>query len=283
MRVRFEQYAVRILNHTFLGESTAAFDQYLFYGIDEEDGVTYRTFMHKRSSQIENTSLRDALQLMGIPVETEVTHLDLALRANAKLFMSQRGVKQFLSRLFNRPAASDEYCSRLASKHLKVSPRIKGWVHATGFGMFLAIIMSFIFSLPAHDKAIESTTTVEVAFWLWVLAYGLDEIDSASGDLGLTRESVRDYFKGIGNTLDAVIVTMFFAAFLARVWHAVAQEGGPSLAIMAALLNSNLWLCWFRFLYRLAMFDRIGKMIVRALTPTSLASNSSQTRYVRDN
>ena len=73
--------------------------------------------------------------------------------------------------------------------------------------MFLAIVMSFISSLPAHDKAIESTTAVEVVFWLWVLAYGLDEIDSASGDLGLTRESVRDYFKGIGNTLDAVIVS----------------------------------------------------------------------------
>lgn len=265
MRVRFEEYAVRILNEAFMGESTAAFDQYLFYGIDEEDGVTYRTFMHKRRSQIENTILRDALQLMGIPAETEVTHIDLALRANAKLFMSQRGVKQFLTRLFKGPAVSDKYCSRLAAQHLKVSPRIKGWVHSAGFALFLAIVTSFIFSLPAHDKAIESITAVEVVFWLWVLAYVLHEIDSATGDLGLTRQSVRDYLKGIGNTLDAVIVTVFLATFVARVWHAFSQKGGSSLAILAALLNSNLWLCWIRFLYKLAMFDRIGTMTVRVI------------------
>ena len=73
MRLASEQYACEILDHAKFDGSNAAFDEYIFFGVDEESSPEYREFLSQRAD--ENANLRSALQLMGIDPRTEVTHL----------------------------------------------------------------------------------------------------------------------------------------------------------------------------------------------------------------
>ena len=99
---------MQILDNAELDGSNAAFDSFIFYGIDEEDEDTYIDFVTKETDQIENTNRRDVLHLVGVDARAEVTHIDLALLANSKQFMTQNGVMQFLLKLWTRP--SDNGC-----------------------------------------------------------------------------------------------------------------------------------------------------------------------------
>ena len=183
MRLASEQYACEILDNAQFDGSNAAFDEYIFYGIDEESGAEFKEFMGKRKQQLDNANLRSALQLMGVDPRTEVTHLDLALQANSKLFMNQAGVRQFLDRLWRRPSNNGDF----VQNHLEVAPCIKGFVKLAGFTSFIVIYMVMMANLPARDEPF-TTSAIETVFWVWALTFLLSEVFEAHADFDTLRQ-----------------------------------------------------------------------------------------------
>jgi len=72
MRLRCESYAVDVINQTNLDQTTTAFDEYVFYSTGMEESKMYREFVHTEQARIDNETIRDALQLMGVTSDHEV-------------------------------------------------------------------------------------------------------------------------------------------------------------------------------------------------------------------
>lgn len=256
MRLRCEQYAVSVLNHANLDQTTAAFDEYMFYSTKMEGTAVFKEFLNTQQAVIDNESIRDALTLIDVSPEQPVTRIDLALMCNAKAFLNQPGVAHFLDRLWKRPSENGQYVQWMASYY--ISPRHKGVINMAGFLSMLMVVMSFISSLPERGDSIELFGALEVTFWVWTLAYVYNELEQFT--------TLHEYIETVENCIDALIVCMFVLAFVARGVHfAEVQnwiDGSRSLEALVVLLCINLLFCWMRFLVLLKMHEQVGTMLI---------------------
>ena len=264
MKRASELYACEILDNAELDGSYAAFDEFLFYGIDEEESDDYIDFVTKESEQLENSNLRSALVMMGVDPRTEVTNLDLALRADSKLFMSQAGVTQFLNKLWKRPSDNRKWVQRQMPPFFR-SPLVKGILMLIGFGAFLGLYVSFVVSIPARGEPLELSPK-EVVFWGWAMTFLLNEVQEAMGDF----DAISEYVRGSGNMNDFIIICGFVLAFAFRL-IALSESSTDTewtedflspIDWMLGLLCLNLVMCCLRFLIMLAMVERIGVMVI---------------------
>jgi hypothetical protein len=255
MQKASEEYACEILDNAELDGSNSAFDSFVFYGIDEEDGDEYIDFVTKESDQNENANVRMALHLMGVDPRCCMTNIDLALLASNKQFMTQNGVMQFLLKLWSRPSDNGNWVQRRLPYYLQI-PRTKGVLNLIGSVSFLVLYIFFLSNIPPRAEEFP-TTASEVFFWAWTLTFVVNEVFEAIGDF----ESFADYAGGRGNMIDICVITLFLAAFIFRLAN---WTGGQQLASdwMYAVLCGNLVLTCLRFLHQLAMFERIGVMLI---------------------
>ena len=241
--------------------SNAAFDSFLYYGVDEEDGDDYRNFITKEQQQIENSNVRAALELMGVDPRTEVTHLDLALLANTKMFMAQAGVTQHLLKLWKRPSDNDNLVQRHLPALFQI-PKVKGYLNLCGFATFIAVYATLLINVPNRGDP-QELTAVEGVFWIWTLGLILNEIMEAVGDF----DAISDYVRASGNVTDMILISAFLSAFACRIVSSV-DKPNPELENiehrayaadwMLGLLCGNFILCCVRFLLMLSMVGEIG-------------------------
>ena len=261
--------------------SNAAFDSFLYYGVDEEDGDDYRNFITKEQQQIENSNVRAALELMGVDPRTEVTHLDLALLANTKMFMAQAGVTQHLLKLWKRPSDNDNLVQRLLPALFQI-PKVKGYLNLCGFATFIAVYATLLINVPNRGDP-QELTAVEGVFWIWTLGLILNEIMEAVGDF----DAISDYVRASGNVTDMILISAFLSAFACRIVSSV-DKPNPELENiehrayaadwMLGLLCGNFILCCVRFLLMLSMVGEIG-----VVSPSAQRSLCCQLKSVAGN
>lgn len=264
MQEASEVYAVEILDHAELDGSNAAFDSFLFYSLDEEDSDDYIDFVTKESEQIENANTRTVLHLMGVNPLSKVTNIDLALLAGNKHFMAQTGIRQFLLKLWARPSDNGNWVQRQLPSILG-TPQVKGMLNLLGAVVFLVLYIIFISAMPPRGEPFEATA-LDVLFWGWALTLVLNEVAESMNDF----QTWLDYVRASGNALDCVVCSLFCVAFVCRMMPKSDDDDptatGDSSQIwvdwMYALLCGNLVLCCLRFLLLLAMFERIGVMVI---------------------
>eukprot|EP01043_Picozoa_sp_COSAG02_P010313 COSAG02_NODE_360_length_23829_cov_107.112769_8_plen_1933_part_00 len=255
MRRSCELYACDILDNADFQGSYAAFDEFVYWGKDEEDDELFKRFKSLRKDRRDNANIRAALKLMHQDANTEPTNIDLALMANSKVFMGQPGVTQFLTKLWRLPSNNGKYTDALFSRFS--APRVKCYVSIIGYLIFLGIYVSFVLSMPS--KSVElSLTFNEGVFWFWELASAMSEIGEAFGDF----DSFHGYLRGSGNKLDFLIMVMFGLAFGARLWLAGATENVVPMTVMLGILCLNLILCFIRLLMMLSIKKSIGVMMI---------------------
>lgn len=280
MKTAAEAYACDILDNAELSGSNAAFDEFLFYPLRSETDPSsgFTEFVPKKRDQIANANLRSALMLMDIDQDSQVTNLDLALKAESKLFMSQAGVTQFLRMLWMRPSDNGSFVQQQMPNWTRLSrPSVKGLLKIIGFAAFIILYAIFLANVPERGHVMQLTGT-ESAFWIWTLAYIVNEIAEAQDDF----DSVLQYLQGSGNAVDCVIILFFAAALLCRVIAASQTASvelnddhrgpdssfGISRSIAAdlfiGLLCCNLILCCLRMLMLLSMIRRVGVMVIIA-------------------
>ena len=271
MRAMSEAYACEILDNAEFDGSNAAFDSFIFYGADEEEDDDYIDFVTKEADQIDNTNVRSVLQLVGVDEKTEVTHIDLALLANSKKFMTQNGVMQFLEKLWTRPSDNGNWVQRHLPQKLQV-PRIKMMVNLYGFVAFLIAYIYMLRSVPARGEEFV-LTNYEIAFWCWAQTFMLNEVVEALGDF----DTFLDYIRGQGNLIDCAVILLFLIAMITRIVSLVQYQEDTyrvrietlnvhvaldAVDIMYCVLSGNLVLCCFRFLLLCSISERIGVMVI---------------------
>ena len=271
MRVSSESYACEILDNAEFDGSNSAFDSFIFYGIDEEDSDEYINFVVKETDKIENTKLREVLQLMGVDERTEVTNIDLALLANSKLFMTQNGVMQFLFKLWTRPSDNGNWVQRKLPVVLQIA-RVKMLVNLLAFAAFLAMYVLVLRSIPPRGEEYE-LSGFETVFWCWALAFAVNEAAEACGDY----DTVYDYVRGSGNAIDLLVTLIFLLSLACRVYSLYQYTEEPyvlqirtvnvpvmlsTVDVAYGALCANFVVCCFRFLTLLSMFERIGVMVI---------------------
>ena len=257
-----EEYACEILDCAELDGSNAAFDSFLYYGVDEEDGDDYRNFITKEQQQIENSNVRAALELMGVDPRTEVTHLDLALLANTKMFMAQAGVTQHLLKLWKRPSDNDNLVQRHLPALFQI-PKVKGYLNLVGFAAFIAVYATLLINVPNRGDP-QELTAVEGVFWIWTLGLILNEVMEAVGDF----DAISDYVRASGNVTDMILISAFLSAFACRIVSSVDKANLYAVDWMLGLLCGNFILCCVRFLLMLSMVGEIG--VVSPSPPVAL-------------
>eukprot|EP01043_Picozoa_sp_COSAG02_P028229 COSAG02_NODE_1702_length_11245_cov_6.015432_8_plen_1458_part_00 len=283
MKTTAEAYACDILDNAELSGSNAAFDEFLFYPLTSETDPSsgFAEFVPKKRDQIANANLRSALVLMNVDQDSQVTNIDLALKAESKLFMSQAGVTQFLRMLWLRPSDNGSFVQQQMPEWTRLSrPSVKGLLKIIGFAAFIILYATFLASVPKRGDAMGLTGT-ESAFWIWTLAFIINEIVEARDDF----DSVLQYLQGSGNAVDCVIILFFAAALLCRLF-AAAQTASVGLNddlsthhgldssssigrhiaadLLIGLLCCNLILCCLRMLMLLSMIRRVGVMVIIA-------------------
>lgn len=259
MRLRCESYATDVLEHANLDQGTAAFDEYVFYSTEMEGSQLYKTFLNNsEQALIENESIRDALILMGVPPNQDVTRIDLALMCSAKGFLNCSGVTHFLDQLWKQKSENGQYCQWVANSYIPISAQLKGIINILGFLSMLIVVMSFYNSLPERGGSIESVSGLEVTFWVWTLTYVYNELEQFT--------TLGEYIKTVENCLDVIIVVMFIMALVARALHFAEVQNWTgsqrSLDALAVLLCINLLFCWLRFLILLQMQSQVGTMLI---------------------
>ena len=257
MRRSSERYACEILDHADFQGSLAAFDEYVFWGTDEEDGPHFKRFKRRIKDRRENANVRAALMLMNQDSVSEITNIDLALAANSKVFMGQAGVTQFLNTLWKAPSNNGNFTDAWMSRRVGrfSSPRYKCYYSIVGYLAFMALYISVVLSMPGlHENLV--FTGREVVFWGWEFVFILREISEATDDF----DSFRQYLRGSGNALDLVIISVFVTAFFFRllISSSGAEDAPGWMAVMLGLLCLDLVLCSFRLVTMLRCWRPIG-------------------------
>lgn len=271
MRASSESYACEILDNAEFDGSNSAFDSFIFYGIDEEDTDDYLNFVVKENDKIENTKLREVLQLMGVDERTEVTNIDLALLANSKTFMTQNGVMQFLMKLWTRPSDNGNWVQRTLPDALQIA-RVKMLINLFAFAAFLAMYVFLLRGIPPRGEEYK-LTEFEMVFWGWAFAFALNEAVEARGDY----DTFYDYVRGSGNAIDLLVIFTFLVSLASRAYSLFQYNEEPyslqirtvNVPVMLSTVDFaygalclNFVVCCFRFLMLLSMFERIGVMVI---------------------
>ena len=159
MKTAAEAYACDILDNAELSGSNAAFDEFLFYPLSSETDPSsgFTEFVAKKRDQIANANLRSALMLMDIDQDSEVTNLDLALKAESKLFMSQAGVTLFLRMLWLRPSDNGSFVQRQMPEWTRLTPVSQGLLKIVGFAAFIFLYATFLANVPERGHAMSLT------------------------------------------------------------------------------------------------------------------------------
>ena len=248
MRQAAEKYACDILDNAELFGSQAAFDEYLFYTPAEEE--------EDSCDKLPNATFRSALYLMRIHSDTAITHLDMALESEVKSFMNQRGVSQFLQKLWRLPSANGKY----VQDRLRMSPRSKAQLDLVMYVGYLAVYIGFVLSMPEKDSLDQKSIRhkrIDVVFWLWTAASVVHEIVEAQ----LHFSSLGGYLRGTGNSYDAAYLVVLLSAGICR-FLSNHFLGLQFVEIMLGILCFNMVLCCFRFIKMLTMIKRIGVMLI---------------------
>ncbi len=283
MKTAAEAYACDILDNAELSGSNAAFDEFLFYPLSSETdpSSSFTEFVAKKRDQIANANLRSAMILMDVDQDSQITNLDLALKAESKLFMSQAGVTQFLRMLWLRPSDNGSFVQQQMPEWTRLSrPSVKGLLKIVGFAAFLILYAIFLANVPERGYVMP-LTRIEATFWVWTLTLVVNEIAEARDDF----DSLLLYLQGSGNAVDCVIILVFATAFVCRLIAAsqmASVELNDDLSayydpdsssgikssfaadLMVGLLCGNVIFCCLRMIMLLSMLQRVGVMVIIA-------------------
>eukprot|EP01052_Picozoa_sp_SAG31_P019238 SAG31_NODE_1395_length_8516_cov_4.162885_5_plen_1018_part_00 len=202
-----EQYCLDILSDLDIQEEHAVFEQYIYWSTEQQRHSDYARFVPKKSDQQRNYLVRSALSAMGFDRNDNITHLDLAIESDSRLFMGHPMVAAFLHRLWISPSDNGRFCDSL----IPSSARQKWAISLVAHIGFLIMHMGYIATLPARGEELEHTT-IEVLFWMWGVAFVLYEAFHFSQET-----SIRVYLSGSGNKNDVAINVLLVFGLFARV------------------------------------------------------------------
>lgn len=86
-----EQYSVDILC-SLVVDGDAVFEEFVYWSEESEEKADFQRFLPKMADRQRNFMKRTALRSMGFGRNDEVTHLDLAIAADSKIFMGDAQV-----------------------------------------------------------------------------------------------------------------------------------------------------------------------------------------------
>ena len=278
---------LKALKMTLKKSVQLVFDQYVFFGTEEEENVACgeRTdwSMLTGEQRQQNASLRSALALMGVNGNAPMTRIDLAILAQNKMFMGNEATSAFMDEMWSTKCGNGYWVDTLmnASPYQKYISQICG-----NFGLLYLYIYVF-FTMPhvnKSDSVLQHTDgsvttytswtngpeTVEITFWLCALVQLVYEIYQVA--LDFRGRSFSAYLEGSGNKYDFVINLTLIIALVCRIVSTVmAQNAGlqgvelcaASIACdiyttMQASLSITLFCFILRILYSFSASRRLG-------------------------
>ena len=205
-----EQYSSSIIQYACmdLDGSRALFEEYLFWTEEEELGDAYLQYVYKAVHRVDNHLFRSGLQLMHFDSNTAITVIDVALRTQAKHFMSEPAVKSHLRKVWERPGSNGMFIDSV----MPFSPRFKALVATLSHVALWLCYASFLWSIPPVGQPM-GVTFLEMLVWGWGVGLAFNELSTYMYDFA----SFSSYCAGSGNTTDLAVVGTFFAAATCRI------------------------------------------------------------------
>jgi hypothetical protein len=198
-----------------------------------------------------NKKIRSALALMGADPTLAMTALDLAIRAENKLFMAHRATQDFLDTMWTTSMGNGQWLDTI----LNTSPRTKFRLASIGYTAAIILLWAVFIQMPTANE-MQWPKSSEWLLWIWWFGSMVNE----AFEYGDSR-SLRAYLAGSGNKLDILVIFCLFLALCCRIAAAVMAGNVAAVWVyrgMMMLLMLGVFAQAFRLIHMFSFSRRLG-------------------------
>lgn len=225
-----------------------------------EHGTMTQYGMLTHAEKKENAKTRSALALMGADSTVPLTLLDLAIRAENKLFMAHRATQEFLDSMWTISMGNGQWLDTF----LNTTPKTKFYAKLLGYIAAILLLWVVFVQMPTANEMHQCVANQqqwcgapqEWLLWLWWLGALVNE-----GFEYRESRSVQTYLVRSGNQLDCAVISCLFLALGCRVLVLILGTSSAAVWVyrsMMMLLTLCIFAMSFRLVHMFSFNRRLG-------------------------